>query len=235
MMNRKGCAYKSGVLYVVSTPIGNLEDITYRAVRVLGEVDIILAEDTRRCAILLNSLGIVKRKKSLHSYNERRRLKMVMDYLRSGKSVALITESGTPAISDPGSMVLKKVIEGKIRVEIIPGPTAFLPALLLSALRPQPFLFYGFLPSTPRRRRRVLRELEELPYTMIFYESPHRIIQSLREIRNVLGSRIVSLSRELTKLYEETIRGKVDDVLKELEANPRKGEMVIVVEGKSKD
>ena len=160
---------------------------------------------------------------------------MVMDYLRSGKSVALITESGTPAISDPGSMVLKKVIEGKIRVEIIPGPTAFLPALLLSALRPQPFLFYGFLPSTPRRRRRVLRELEELPYTMIFYESPHRIIQSLREIRNVLGSRIVSLSRELTKLYEETIRGKVDDVLKELEANPRKGEMVIVVEGKSKD
>ena len=232
-MNFRDESNKSGVLYIVATPIGNLEDITYRAVKVLKKVDIILAEDTRTCGVLLNSLGIEKRELSLHGYNEQRRLKGVIDYLLAGRAIALITDSGTPAISDPGFLVIKKAIEEKIRVEIIPGPTALIPALLLSTLKPHPFLFYGFLPSAPKRRRRVLRELKDIPYTLIFYESPHRITKSLQDIYNIFGSRFIALSRELTKIYEETIRGNIEDILHELETKPRKGEMIIVVEGKS--
>jgi len=220
-------------LYVIATPIGNLEDITLRAIKILKAVDVLFAEDTRSASVLLNSLGIVKKTVSLHSYNEKGRIPQIIGYLSSMKNVGLISECGTPCISDPGNLLIKNVIDEGFRVEVIPGPTAFIPALILSGYNISPFIFLGFLPSTPKMRRRLLRKLEVNPFTIVCYESPHRIIGSLKDTLNILGDRKISLSRELTKIYEETLRGTISQIIAELENNPRKGEMVLVITPKS--
>lgn len=218
----------SPTLYLIATPIGNLEDITYRSVKILGEVDIIFSEDTRVTLNLLNNLNIKKKLISLHEHNEDTVKVDVLNYLKEGKSCALVTDRGTPIISDPGYKTVKYVSDNGFNVVALPGATAFVPALITSGISPQPFLFYGFLNSKDNRRREELESLSDNEYTMIFYEAPHRIIKTLNMIHEVFGDRVISVSREITKKFETIYRGKVSEILSVI---PEKGEYVIVVEG----
>jgi len=218
-------------LYICPTPIGNLEDVTLRVLRILKECDFIFAEDTRRTKILLDKYDI--KGKRLYSYNKvnwKKRIPLLRKFLSEGKSVSIVSDAGTPGISDTGAEAIKLCIEEGFKVEVLPGPTAFVPALLLSGLTPHPFLFFGFLPSQRSKRRKVLDFLKELPFTLVFYESPHRVYESLCDILEVLGDRKASLVREISKIHEETIRGRVSEILKKTEEV--KGEIVIVVAGK---
>ena len=221
-----------GKLYLVPTPIGNLKDITYRAVKVLTEVDIILAEDTRTSGKLLKHFEISTRMQSHHMHNEHKSIHGVIENLKSGLSIALISDAGTPAISDPGFLLTRACIENNIEVECLPGATAFVPALVNSGLPNDRFVFEGFLPVKKGRQTR-LKLLSEETRTMIFYESPHKLVKTLGHFREYFGEdRPVSVSRELTKLYEETIRGTAKEVLEHYSNKPPKGEIVIVVGGK---
>lgn len=218
-------------LYVCPTPIGNLEDITLRVLRILKECDLIFAEDTRRTQILLGRYGIEG--KRLYSYNKdnwRKRLPLLKEILSEGKSVSLVSDAGTPGISDMGVEAIRLCIEEGFKVEVLPGPTAFVPALLLSGLTPHPFLFYGFLPSQSGKRRKALSLLKDLPFTLVFYEAPHRIYQSLCDILEVLGNRKACLVREISKVHEEVIRGYLSEILER--AKDLKGEIVIIISGK---
>src|SRR5690606_2966213 len=195
------------MLYLVPTPIGNLEDMTYRAVRVLKEADIILAEDTRTSGPLLKHFGIDKRVLAHHQHNEHKALNELIRFLKEGQVIALISDAGTPAISDPGYLLVREAIKNDIVVNCLPGATAFVPALVNSGLPPDKFVFEGFLPVKKGRQTR-LKFLVTEERTMIFYESPHRIIKTLKEFANYFGEdRQVSVSREITKMYEETVRG----------------------------
>ena len=216
-------------LYIVPTPIGNLEDITFRALNVLKNSDIILCEDTRTSSILLNHFNIKKRLVSCHEYNEKRIVDKILSFLKNGLNLALITDQGTPIISDPGFFVVKDVIKAGFNVISLPGATAFVPALTSSGVAPSPFLFYGFLNSKKSKRISELCTLKELPYTIIFYESVHRIHDTLSDLLNVFGNREISICRELTKLHEQIFRGEILDILKHL--NDLKGEFVLVVSG----
>jgi len=227
--SERGC---EGILFIVPTPIGNLGDITLRARFVLQEVDLILAEDTRSAALLKREYGFTAPVRSLFAGKEKRMIPFVLEELGRGRTIALISESGTPGISDPGALVAHAAIEAGYKVAVLPGPVAFVPALILSGLQVHPFLFFGFLPSSPKRRRKALRELQDLPHTLVFYESPHRIEETIEDCLAILGNRRASLSRELTKMYEETIRGTIKEILENIRSNPRKGEMVLVIEGK---
>lgn len=222
----------SATLYLISTPIGNLEDITYRSVKVLEEVDVVFSEDTRVTLNLLNSLDIKKKLIPLHEHNEDTAKEKVLEYLKDGKSVALVTDRGTPIISDPGYKTVKYMIENKYNVVALPGATAFVPALISSGVAPQPFMFYGFLNSKDNKRKEELQTLSDVEVTMIFYEAPHRIIKTLELMLEVFGDRNISISREITKKFESVYRGKISEVI---EIVPEKGEFVIVVEGSSKD
>ncbi len=225
-----------GELYLVSTPIGNLKDITLRALEILKEVDLILAEDTRTAKKLLAHFDIKGKKLlSFHSHNLLQRIPTVIKLLKEGKRIALVSEAGTPAISDPGYLLVQEAIKEGIKITPIPGPSAFLSALIISGLPTRHFYFGGFLPSTGKMRRRRLREVKDYPCTLIFYESPHRILKSLEDIKNILGNREIALVRELTKIYEEVIRGSVEEVEKILKANPEKmrGEMVLIISSQS--
>lgn len=218
-------------LYICPTPIGNLEDITLRVLRILKECDFIFAEDTRRTQILLDKYGIEGKK--LYSYNKdnwKRRLSLLREVLSEGKSVSLVSDAGTPGISDTGVEAIRLCIEEGFKVEVLPGPTAFVPALLLSGLTPHPFLFYGFLPSQSSKRRKALSSLKDFPFTLVFYEAPHRIYQSLCDILEVLGDRKACLVREISKIHEEAIRGYLSEILER--ARDLKGEIVVVVSGK---
>ena len=216
-------------LYIVPTPIGNLEDITFRALNVLKNSDIILCEDTRTSSILLNHFNIKKRLVSCHEYNEKRIVDKILSFLKNGLNLALITDQGTPIISDPGFFVVKDVIKAGFNVISLPGATAFVPALTSSGVAPSPFLFYGFLNSKKSKRISELCTLKELPYTIIFYESVHRIHDTLSDLLNVFVNREISICRELTKLHEQIFRGEILDILKHL--NDLKGEFVLVVSG----
>ncbi|QWX83497.1 16S rRNA (cytidine(1402)-2'-O)-methyltransferase [Cellulophaga sp. HaHaR_3_176] len=221
-----------GKLYIVPTPIGNLEDITLRAIRVLKEADLILAEDTRTSGKLLHHLEIGTQMQSHHMHNEHKTVDTIVKRILAGETIALISDAGTPAISDPGFLLTRACVEHNIEVDCLPGATAFVPALVNSGLPNDKFVFEGFLPVKKGRQTR-LKLLGEETRTIIFYESPHKLAKTLGHFVEYFGAdRQVSVSRELTKLYEETIRGTAEEVLKHYTDKPPKGEIVIVVAGK---
>ncbi|MBG7611065.1 16S rRNA (cytidine(1402)-2'-O)-methyltransferase [Polaribacter sp. BAL334] len=219
-------------IYLVPTPIGNLEDMTLRAIRILKEVDFILAEDTRTSGKLLKHFEILTQMHSHHMHNEHKSIEGIIKRLQAGETCALISDAGTPAISDPGFLLTRACIENNIEVECLPGATAFVPALVNSGLPNDKFVFEGFLPVKKGRQTRLLL-LSEEKRTLIFYESPHKILKTLADFVTYFGKeRQLSVSRELTKMFEETKRGTVKEVLEYYTKKPAKGEIVIVVEGK---
>ena len=220
-----------GKLFLVPTPIGNLEDMTFRAIRVLKESDIILAEDTRTSAPMLKHFGIDKKAYSHHQHNEHQATSEIIKFLKEGKNVALISDAGTPAISDPGFFLVREAIKNELDVECLPGATAFVPALVNSGLPADSFVFEGFLPVKKGRQTRF-KKLADEDRTIVLYESPHRLLKTLEEFCQYLGAdRQASVSRELTKLYEETVRGTLDEIKTHFETNILKGEFVICIAG----
>jgi len=218
-------------LYIIPTPIGNLEDITLRAIRLLKEVDLVLAEDTRTSKKLFSHYNIDTPLSSFHMYNEYKVLSKYIDRLKSGECLALISDAGTPAISDPGFLIVRECIKAGIEVDCLPGATALIPALVNSGLPSDKFVFEGFLPIKKGRKKR-LKILSKEEKTIIFYESPHRILKTLGNFVEYFGSeRKISVSREISKMFEETVRGTVVEVISYFELNIPKGEFVIVVEG----
>lgn len=221
-------------LYVVPTPIGNLDDITLRAVRVLSDVDLILAEDTRTTQVLLRHLGIEKRMWSHHKFNEHSAVEAVARTIESGEAVALVSDAGTPGISDPGFLLVRTCLEHGIEIETLPGATAFVPALVDSGFPCDRFCFEGFLPAKKGRTKRLLQLADE-ERTMIFYESPYRLTKTLEQFAGVFGpERPVSVSRELTKKFEQTVRGTAAEVLEHFRRTEPRGEFVLVVAGRPK-
>jgi len=219
-------------LVIIPTPIGNLEDITLRAILLLKEVDLILAEDTRTSKKLLNHFKVQTSIFSFHQHNEHKTLNKWIAKLKEGETIALISDAGTPGISDPGFLLVRECLKREIKVECLPGATAFVPALVISGLPLEKFIFEGFLPVKKGRQTR-LKLLADEERTMVFYESPHRIVKTLIQFCDFFGEeRLVSVSRELTKMYEETKRGSMNDVLHYFQEKKPKGEFVIVVEGK---
>ncbi len=218
-------------LYVVPTPVGNLEDMTFRAIRILKEADIILAEDTRTSSVLMKHFEISTPLVSHHKFNEHKSLGSVIGKLQSGQTIALVSDAGTPAISDPGFLIVRECIRNGIEVECLPGATAFVPALVASGLPNEKFCFEGFLPQKKGRETR-LKELSQEQRTMIFYESPHRLVKTLEQFRSFFGAeRQVSVAREISKKFEENVRGTLEEVLVRFIEKEPKGEIVIVLEG----
>ncbi|WP_133547699.1 16S rRNA (cytidine(1402)-2'-O)-methyltransferase [Salegentibacter sp. 24] len=223
-----------GKLFLVPTPIGNLEDMTFRAVKVLKEVNTILAEDTRTSGKLLKHYEISTPMQSHHMHNEHKTVESIVERIKNGENMALISDAGTPAISDPGFLLTRACVQASIEVDCLPGATAFVPALVNSGFPNDKFIFEGFLPVKKGRQTR-LNLLAQETRTMIFYESPHKLLKTLKHFMEYFGQdRLVSVSREITKLHEETRRGTMAEVLQHYTQKPPKGEIVIVVEGKSK-
>lgn len=220
-----------GTLYIVATPIGNLEDITLRAIRILKEVDIIAAEDTRHTLKLLNNLEISKPLISYHRHNEDIKTEELISKLKDGKNIALVSDAGTPVISDPGGEIVKKAIENNIKVVPIPGACALITALISSGIDAKEFSFYGFLPLNKKNRKEKLEEIEEENKTVILYEAPHKLLNTLQDLNKTVGNRCVVIAKELTKIHETYIRGRIGEIIEEIEEP--KGEYVIVIEGKS--
>lgn len=223
-----------GTLYIVSTPIGNMEDITLRALRILKEVDLIAAEDTRRTGLLLKHFEIQTPLTSYFEGNELKKRGYILSKLKEDKNIALVSDAGTPGISDPGFRLIQLVIENKIPIVPIPGPSAVVTALSVSGLPTDSFVFKGFLPHKSKKRRDLLKELIEVRETLIFYESPHRFSETLKDILEILGDREIVLTRELTKVYEEIMRGKVSQIQNMIGERKLKGEITLVVEGKTR-
>ena len=222
-----------GTLYVVATPIGNLEDITLRAVRILKEVDLIAAEDTRCTLKLLNHFEISKPLISYHRHNEEIQTEKLMERLLSGQDIALVSDAGTPGISDPGEVIIKKCVENEIKVIPIPGACAMINALICSGISAKEFVFMGFLPLNKKLRREKLIEIEKSEKTIILYEAPHKVLNTLNDLKNILEDRKVVLARELTKIHEEFIRGNISYILER--ADGLKGEIVLIIEGKNEN
>jgi 16S rRNA (cytidine1402-2'-O)-methyltransferase len=220
-----------GTLYLVSTPIGNLEDITLRALRILKEVDLIACEDTRRTRILLSHYGIKTALTSLYDEIERKKGEVLVEKLLGGRSLAYVSDAGTPLISDPGYHLVRIAVEAGIPVVPVPGASAVITALSVSAMPSDRFAFFGFLPEKAGRRQSFLQKLKKLPMTLVFYESPRRIVKSLKDIRDILGDRDVAVTRELTKVFEEIIRGRVGELIGKLEEQDVKGEITLLVGG----
>jgi 16S rRNA (cytidine1402-2'-O)-methyltransferase len=219
-------------LYIIPTPIGNLEDITLRAIRILKEVDLILAEDTRNSAKLLRHYQITSHMQSFHQYNEHKTLHAIVDKILSGEKIALISDAGTPGISDPGFILVRECIKNGLEVECLPGATAFVPALINSGLPSDKFLFEGFLPHKKGRTTR-LEILAQSPYTLILYESPFRLVKTLEQLSKYFGEdRQASVSRELSKIFEETKRGTLKELMVYFSLKKVQGEIVIVIGGK---
>lgn len=221
-----------GILYLVATPIGNLSDITLRAIEVLKEVDLIAAEDTRHTLKLLNHLNISKPMISYYRHNEEIRSKMLIDKLLQGSNVALVSDAGTPGISDPGQEIVKKAVENNIKIIPIPGACALINALIASGIDSKEFVFLGFLPLTKKLRKNKLCEIEKENKTVILYEAPHKLINTLNELEVILEDRIVVIAREITKIHEQFIRGTIKEVIEKIDN--LKGEFVIIIEGTKK-
>ncbi len=219
-------------LYLIPTPIGNLDDITLRSIKMLKQVDILFTEDTRETIKLLNHLNIKNKMITNHNYNEEKNQNKVIQYLKNGYNIGLVSDRGTPVISDPGYKIAKTVINNNFNVVGLPGATALIPALITSGLEPYPFLFYGFLNNKGSKRKKELHELKKLKYTIIIYESPHRLDKTLTNILEIMGNRNISISREITKKHEEVFRGTTLEAINKY--NKVKGELVIVIE-KNKD
>lgn len=223
----------SGKLYIVPTPIGNLEDITFRAKRVLSEVDLILAEDTRKTGLLLKHYNIENKMVSHHLHNEHKTVNSIVEKLTSGLNIALVSDAGTPSISDPGFLLVRECVKNNLEVETLPGAVAFIPALVNSGLPSEKFCFEGFLPQKKGRQKRLL-QLQDETRTMIFYESPHRLLKALEQFSEIFGNeRQAAVSRELTKLFEENVRGTLQELISHFKEKNIKGEIVIIVEGKN--
>lgn len=222
---------KQGSLYIVATPIGNLEDITLRALRVLKEVTLIAAEDTRHTQKLLTHFGIHARLTSYHDHSKEEKAELIVVRLKAGDSVALVSDAGTPGISDPGYYLINRAIEEGVEVVPIPGPTAALSALSVSGLPTDSFVFEGFLPSRKTQRQKKLAELAAEKRTMIFYESPHRVDGCLADMLDAFGRRRAVLAREITKIHEEFLRGEIGDIIEKVSGRVLKGEVTIIVEG----
>jgi 16S rRNA (cytidine1402-2'-O)-methyltransferase len=222
----------AGTLYLVATPLGNLEDITLRAIRILQEVDLIACEDTRTSGVLLKRFEIHKPLISYHNFNERQAAEKIIGRVIAGENVALISDAGTPSISDPGFVIVREAVRNNVTVVAIPGPVAMVTALAVSGLPTDAFIFYGFLPQTQGKRRAILESLAERRETLIFYESPFKIHRLLDDIAAVIGNRQVALCRELTKKFEEIIRGDIETLRTTLTDRKLKGEITLVVEGK---
>jgi len=221
-----------GNLFICATPIGNLEDVSFRLIRTLRDVDVIVAEDTRTTKKLLSRYEITKKDIiSYQDYSSKQKIEKICRLLQEGKNIALVSESGTPVIQDPGYKLIDNCIEKDILLTIIPGPNAAVSALVLSGLPPDSFLFVGFLPKTKSKRKKKLAELSTIPYTLIFYESPIRLKKLLVELKEKFGDRRACIVREISKLYEEIIRGSFSEMLSKLESRKIKGEIVLVVEG----
>lgn len=216
-------------LYLIPTPIGNLEDITIRSLNILKSVDFILCEDTRETSKLLNKYEIKKKLVACHEFNQEKVKFYVIEELKKGKNIGLVTDQGTPIISDPGFVVVKEVINNDFNVISLPGATAFVPALINSGIEPAPFLFYGFLNAKSSKRKKELEQLKSLKYTMIFYEAPHRLKETLVHMLEILGNREICLEREISKLHEEVYRDKISEIIPI--ADSLKGEFVLIVEG----
>ena len=221
-----------GMLYIVPTPVGNMEDMTFRAIRVLKEVDFILAEDTRTSSVLLHHFEIKNELHSHHKFNEHQTCQKVVERILAGQTAALISDAGTPSISDPGFMLVRECVKNGIEVQTLPGATAFVPALVSSGLPCDKFVFEGFLPQKKGRQKR-LAELKDETRTMVFYESPYRVVKTLEQFAEVMGEeRQVSCCREISKIHEESVRGTVAEVLQHFKEHEPKGEFVIVLGGK---
>lgn len=221
------------ILYLVPTPIGNMEDITLRAINILKEVEVVFSEDTRVTGLLLKHLNIKKKLIANHNYNEELNKNKMLDYLKQGYDVAVVSDRGTPAISDPGYTLVKCAIENNFNVVALPGPTAFVPALIVSGLDISSFTFYGFLDSKSSKRVKELENLKYYKETLIFYESPHRLKDMLKDVMKIMGNRQISISREISKKFEEVIRGNISDVIEHL--LDIKGEIVVIVSGANKE
>ncbi|MCR4943041.1 MAG: 16S rRNA (cytidine(1402)-2'-O)-methyltransferase [Clostridium sp.] len=225
----------NGKVYLVPTPIGNLKDITLRALEVLKSVDIIAAEDTRQTLKLLNHFEIKKQLISYHQHNEQGKSEDILSLIEGGKEVAIVTDAGTPGISDPGAVIVSKCIEKGYDFEVLPGATAITTALVYSGLDTTKFLFRGFISRENKERKKLFDEVRNATETLIFYESPHRLLNTLSTLRKELGNRRISACRELTKLHEEITRGTIDEVIEFFSEKGVKGEFVLVVEGKTQD
>ncbi|MBO5593900.1 MAG: 16S rRNA (cytidine(1402)-2'-O)-methyltransferase [Prevotella sp.] len=222
-----------GILYIVPTPVGNMEDMTYRAVRILKEVDLVLAEDTRTSGILLKHFDIRNQLMSHHKFNEHGTSAGIVNRLQAGENVALISDAGTPGISDPGFFLVREAVKAGIEVQCLPGATAFVPALVSSGLPCDRFAFEGFLPQKKGRQSKI-ESLKEEQRTMIFYESPYRVVKTLEQFAEAFGAtRQVSVCREISKLHEESVRGSLEEVISHFKEKEPKGEIVIVLAGKS--
>lgn len=219
----------SSSLYLVPTPIGNLEDITIRSLNILKSVDLVLCEDTRVTGNLLQKYEIKKKLVSCHEYNEKNISEKAINQIKDGKNIALVTDQGTPIISDPGYEVVKQAVKNHVNVISLPGATAFVPALTLSGINPSPFTFYGFLNAKESKRKKELEELKNITHTIIFYEAPHRLEKFLKSLLEVFGNRNICICRELSKKYEQIYRGTIKEVIEELDTF--KGEFVIIVDG----
>ncbi len=224
-------ATPAGKLYLVPTPIGNMGDITQRALEVLQQVDLVACEDTRHSGSLLKRLGLSKRLISYHDFNEARRAEQLLTKIKQGMSVAVITDAGSPGISDPAYRVVQAAIAGNVDIVPLPGATAIIPALSASGLPTDRFFFEGFLPHKSAAREKRLEQLKEFEHTLVFYESPHRVEKTLRDMLEVLGNRQVCLAREISKLYEQFIRGSISDILAEIASKSPKGEIVLIIKG----
>lgn len=221
-----------GILYLVATPIGNLKDITLRALDILKSVDCVVCEDTRRTGLLLSHFEIKKPLKSFHDHSPPERCTEIIRELANGKSAALVSDAGTPLISDPGFPLVREAIRQGIPVESIPGPCAFVSALILSGFRTEPFAFFGYLPQKESKRKGLLESLVNEEKTLVFYESPYRLLKALKNIGDIFGDRRVAVFRELTKKFEEIVRGTSEEAAKHFEVKSIKGELVVIVEGK---
>ncbi|MBQ9030024.1 MAG: 16S rRNA (cytidine(1402)-2'-O)-methyltransferase [Parasporobacterium sp.] len=224
-----------GTLYLVATPIGNLEDITYRAVRCLEEVELIACEDTRHSRILLEHYGIRTRTTSYHEHNKYEKAEELVAQLKQGLNIALITDAGTPGISDPGEELVRQALEAGIKVTSLPGPSAVITALSMCGLSSRRFVFEGFLPVEKKERRSALARLPQETRTIVLYEAPHRIRKTLEDLREVLGDRQIRICRELTKKYEEVMPFTISGAIAYFEENPPKGEMVVILQGMSQE
>ena len=225
---------KTGILFIVPTPIGNLADITFRAVDVLKKVTIIGAEDTRNSKKLLNHYNIETPMISYHKFNERKRVDQLLDKLQNGEDIAIISDAGTPGISDPSSIIIKEAIANDLKVEVLPGATAFIPALVASGLNCERFQFIGFLPEKNKTRDAILQNIKDNENTLIFYEAPHKLRRFLQYLFNHMGDRKISIVREISKIYETFYRTTLENIIKEPEQIITKGEFVIIVEGSQK-
>jgi len=221
----------SNSLYLIPTPIGNFGDMTLRSIETLKMVDILFCEDTRITKQMLNRLEINKKLISSNDHNEESTKNIAIKYLEEGKNIGIVTDRGTPIISDPGYKVVEEVIKKGYNVIPLPGANALIPALISSGVNPSPFMFYGFLNAKKSKREKELENLKKYPVTIIFYEAPHRIIEMLESIKNICGERRISVSREISKLYEEIYRGTISEVIEELNRDEIRGEFVVVVEG----